>query len=204
MTICDLSKKITCSSIILGMPPKADYWKYFNVVGVVAYCLIAECKQPNVSLGALPKPGEKKRICEYWVNMTYIIILKGSFTIFLFFVRTHILNSNGLWYSWFWSEGPINAPNSRFLGFYFVPRDLDSRRHMGPRLAAPRTSTSGAGDLDSQRHVTLTQIYGAASQGPLRCELRSPAPRVEVPCGAGSRGPLGQNNKTKILSLRRL
>ena len=21
------------------MPPKADYWKYFNVVGVVAYCL---------------------------------------------------------------------------------------------------------------------------------------------------------------------
>ena len=37
------------------MPPKAEYWKYFNVVGVVAYCLIAECKQPNVSLGALPK-----------------------------------------------------------------------------------------------------------------------------------------------------
>ena len=36
------------------MPPKAEYWKYFNVVGVVAYCLIAECKQPNVSLGALP------------------------------------------------------------------------------------------------------------------------------------------------------
>ena len=71
VTICDLSKKITCSSIILGMPPKADYWKYFNVVGVVAYCLIAECKQPNVSLGALPKPGEKKRICEYWVNMIY-------------------------------------------------------------------------------------------------------------------------------------
>ena len=39
----------------LAMPPKADYWKNFNVVGVVA-----ECKQPNVSLGALPKPGEKK------------------------------------------------------------------------------------------------------------------------------------------------
>ena len=44
------------------MPPKADYWKHFNVVGVVAYCLIAECQQPNVSLGALPKPGEKKRL----------------------------------------------------------------------------------------------------------------------------------------------
>ena len=39
------------------MSPKAEYWKYFNVVGVVAYCLIAECKQPDVSLGALPKPG---------------------------------------------------------------------------------------------------------------------------------------------------
>ena len=65
VTICDLSKNIMCLSIILGMPPKADYWRYFNVVGVVAYCLIAECKQPNVSLGALPKPGEKKRLCEY-------------------------------------------------------------------------------------------------------------------------------------------
>ena len=25
--------------------------------------------------------------------------LKGSFTIFLFLVRSHILNSNGMWYS---------------------------------------------------------------------------------------------------------
>ena len=37
------------------MPPKADYWKHFKVVGVVAYCLVAECQQPNISLGALPK-----------------------------------------------------------------------------------------------------------------------------------------------------
>ena len=44
------------------MPPKADYWKHFKVVGVVAYCLVAECQQPNISLGALPKPGEKKRL----------------------------------------------------------------------------------------------------------------------------------------------
>ena len=44
------------------MPPKADYWKHLNVVGVVAYSLIAECQQPNVSLSALPKPGEKKRL----------------------------------------------------------------------------------------------------------------------------------------------
>ena len=78
--------------------------------------------------------------------------LKGLFTIFLFLVRSHILSSNGVWYSWFWPEGPINAPNSIFLGFNFVPRDLDSRRHMGPRLTAQGTLTRSAGDLDSQRH----------------------------------------------------
>ena len=46
------------------MPLKADYWKYFNVVGVVAYCLVAQCEHPPISLGAPPKPGEKKRICK--------------------------------------------------------------------------------------------------------------------------------------------
>ena len=39
-------------------------------------------------------------------------ILKGSFTIFLFSVRSHILNRNGVWYTWFCPEGPINASNS--------------------------------------------------------------------------------------------
>ena len=38
------------------MPPKADYWKYFNIVGVVAFCLVAQCKHPEVSLGPPPKP----------------------------------------------------------------------------------------------------------------------------------------------------
>ena len=46
------------------MPPKADYWKYFNIVGVVAFCLIAQCQHPEVSLGPPPKPGQKKRICK--------------------------------------------------------------------------------------------------------------------------------------------
>ena len=92
--------------------------------------------------------------------------LKGSFTIFLFLVRSHILNSNGMWYSWFCPEGPINASNSKFLVFYFAPRDLDSQRHMGPWLAAQGTLTRSAGDLDSQRH-------------------RFPmALRVKVPCAA--------------------
>ena len=78
--------------------------------------------------------------------------LKGLFTIFLFSVRSNILISNGVWYSWFCPEGPINASNSKFLVFYFAPRDLDSQRHMGPRLAAQGTFTRSAGDLDLRRH----------------------------------------------------
>ena len=86
---------------------------------------------------------------------------------FLLSFKSHILDSNGVWYIWFWPEGSKNAQNSKFLGFNFVPRDLDSRRHMVPRLEAQGTSTRCAGDLDSRRHGTLTQIYGAASQGPI-------------------------------------
>ena len=112
--------------------------------------------------------------------------LKGSFTIFLFSVRSNILNSNGVWYSWFCPEGPINASNSKFLFYYFVPRDLDSQRHMGPRLAAQGTFTRSAGDLDSRRHrfpmALWVEVPCAVSQGPLRRESRSHvAPRVEVP-----------------------
>ena len=47
------------------MPPKADYWQYFVVQGVLATCQLPGCSNPNVSLGALPKAGEKKRISEY-------------------------------------------------------------------------------------------------------------------------------------------
>ena len=87
-----------------------------------------------------------------------------------------------MWYSWFCPEGSINGQNSTFFGFHFVPRDLDSRRHKGSRLAAQGTLTRGTRDLDSRRHWTSTQINGAASRGPLRCESRSLVPpRVEVP-----------------------
>ena len=47
------------------MPPKADYWQYFVVQGVLTVCQLPGCSNPNVSLGALPKAGEKKRISEY-------------------------------------------------------------------------------------------------------------------------------------------
>ena len=47
------------------MPPKSDYWKHFVVQGVLAVCQLPGCPKPNVSLGAPPKPGQKKRISEY-------------------------------------------------------------------------------------------------------------------------------------------
>ena len=53
-----------------------------------------------------------------------------------------------------------------FWVFILSPGDLDSQRHMGPRLAAQGTLTSSAGDLDSQRHG------------------KSMALRVKVPCAA--------------------
>ena len=56
-------------------------------------------------------------------------------------------------------------PKTKKMGFNLVYRDLDSLRR-GPRFSA---------------QGTLTQISGAASRGPLRCELRSHvAPQVEV------------------------
>ena len=50
---------------LVTMPPKSDYWKCFVVQGVLAVCQLSGCPKPNVSLGALPKPGQKKRISEY-------------------------------------------------------------------------------------------------------------------------------------------
>ena len=47
------------------MPPKSDYRKHFVVQGVLAVCQLAGCPKPNVSLGAPPKPGQKKRISQY-------------------------------------------------------------------------------------------------------------------------------------------
>ena len=56
--------------------------------------------------------------------------LKGLFTIFFLSLKSHILDTNGVWYSWFWSEGSVNSPNSKKI----VPRGFDLQRHMGPWL----------------------------------------------------------------------
>ena len=62
-----------------------------------------------------------------------------------------------------------------FWVFILSPRELDSQRHMGPRLVVPW-------DLDSNLW---------------RRESRSPALRVEVPCAA-SRGPLWRRESRSL------
>ena len=84
------------------------------------------------------------------MNLNIRMILKGLFCLSF---KSHILDSNGVWYSWFWPEGSINAQNSTFLGFHFVPRDLDLRRHKGLRLAAPW-------DLDSNQRRRESRFLG--------------------------------------------
>ena len=44
--------------------------------------------------------------------------------------QPHILDSNGVWYSPFWLEGPKNHPNLKILVSKFVPRDLEAQRKM--------------------------------------------------------------------------
>ena len=56
--------------VMLTMQPKSDFWKYFVVQGVLAICQLQGCPKPNVLLGALPKPGQKKRISEYLLYIT--------------------------------------------------------------------------------------------------------------------------------------
>ena len=126
--------------------------------------------------------------------------LKGLFTIFCLLFKSHILGSNGVWYSWFWPEASINTINSTFLGFYFVPRDLDSRRHKGPRLAAQGTSTRGAGDLDSRRQGTST----SSAKGP---RLAAPMMRdlsKRLKCAVTRGTPSLQGTSTRGINLSRV
>merc|ERR1711923_365383 len=45
--------------------------------------------------------------------------------------KSHILDSNGVWYSSFWSEGPKNHRNLKILVSKFVPRGFEARRTWG-------------------------------------------------------------------------
>ena len=121
-------------------------WSWSDVM--LSNCILGHNKWPLSPDFPMQKSTQKDS------HFALTLLLKGSFTIFLFSVRTHILDSNEVWYSWFWSEGPKNALNPKFLDFYFVPRDLES-------------------------------------------------PPYEVPCGAATRGPWGQNKNPKNWDLGR-
>ena len=85
-------------------------------------------------------------------------LLKGSFTNILFLGKSHIFNSNEVWYSWSINGiEPEESLNSNFVCFKYVPKNLDSWRKRPRNL-------------------------GAASWGPLRPKSRSyVALLVEVP-----------------------
>ena len=77
------------------------------------------------------------------VQALQVIKLKGSFHKKNLSPKPYILDSNGVWYSSFWSEGRKNYLN--FLVTKFVPwnlegcrRDLTGRHHRTSRDAAPR------------------------------------------------------------------
>ena len=100
------------------------------------------------------------------------------------------------------------------LVFNFVPRGFDSRRHMGPRLAADldcisssNTSSTniivGVGNPQECHQWAIlrwTSTRGAIDwvKVPWRRKSRSSPPRVEVPCGAANWNPLGTKLKPKI------
>ena len=45
--------------------------------------------------------------------------------------KSHILDSNWVWYSSFWSEGPKNPRNLKILDSKFVPRGFEAQQTWG-------------------------------------------------------------------------
>ena len=78
-------------------------------------------------------------------------------------------------------------------------------QHFWIFILSPGTSTRGATrDLDSRRRGPRLAAQGTLTRGAIGPWLKSMAPRVEVLCGAASRGPWGQNKNPKMLSFGRL
>ena len=79
--------------------------------------------------------------------------------------QPHILDSNGVWYSPFWLEGPKNHPNLKILVSKFVPWDLKGHR---------------TSDLEGQRHGTSRGSTFRTSRGGA---MGPQSPRCAVPWG---------------------
>merc|ERR1711911_191172 len=100
--------------------------------------------------------------------------LKGSSTKNFLSPKSHILDSNGVWYSSFWSEGPKNHRNLKILVSNFVPRGLRRGEvpsdYQGPRGTAPNDKS------------LKSFISGAAPRNPMAPPLETPgAPRLKTP-----------------------
>ena len=59
--------------------------------------------------------------------------------------QPHILDSNGVWYSSFWLEGPKNQRNLEILVSKFVPRGFEARRTWGFEAQRHGVSRGDAG-----------------------------------------------------------
>ena len=66
--------------------------------------------------------------------------------------KSHILDSNGVWYSSFLSEGSKNHRNLKNLVSKFVPRGFEARRTWGFEAQHHGVSRGGAG---VSRHSTM-------------------------------------------------
>ena len=69
----------------------------------------------------------------------------GSSTKKILSPKSHILDSNGLWYSSFWSVVPKNHQNLKILVSKFVPRGFEARRTWGFEAQRHGVSRGGAG-----------------------------------------------------------
>ena len=87
---------------------------------------VACLSRDTVCLFVFAEPCWQDRCHTLVLTKTRIGILKGLFTIFLFSVRSHILNSNGVWY---FARRGLKMPQTQdFWVFILSPGDLDSRR----------------------------------------------------------------------------
>ena len=100
---------------------------------VHVFLLMVEPKSPFVgvqaSTGLLLEHGI---LFEIFQSVSIYLDLMGSFTIFLFLVRSHILNSNGVKVPCAASGGPMWRCESRYLWANLKPQKIEFGAFIGP------------------------------------------------------------------------
>ena len=87
----------------------------------------------------------ENRLMSWIMGKSKARLLKGSSTKNFLSAKSHILGSNGVWYSSFWSEGPKNHRNLKIVVSNFVPRGFEARRTWGFEAQHHGVSRGGAG-----------------------------------------------------------